>query len=139
MKGRENRGDGRRIPRVEKEIREAVGTYLITGFRGEIDGIVSITRVIASKDLRNAKVLFSLMGSKTLTAADKKAAARELMDHVHEIQHEVNRRLQMKHCPRLTFLYDEGYEHALKVENILRDLSEERKRKEKESGGESES
>ena len=130
MSGRENRGDGRRIPRVEKEIREVVGTYLITGFRGEIEGMITITRVIASKDLRNAKVLYTFVGE----GGDKKATTKELMAHVHEFQHEVNRRLQMKHCPRLTFIYDEGYEHAMKVENILRDLSRQR-----ESKGESSS
>lgn len=130
------KGDGRRIHRVEKEIREVIGAYLLRGFRGELPGIVSVSRVIVSKDLRNAKVLITLMVQAAVTSpqpADDETAERqirqaheravdELQAHAPEIQGEINRRLQMKHCPKLTFHYDDGFEHALKVETILRDL-----------------
>jgi ribosome-binding factor A len=132
MSRQENRGDARRTSRVEREMREVIGTYLIGGFRGELPGIVSITRVIVSKDLRNAKVLVTTMGDavegreQPTSKVIQKATVQELQAHAHEVQHEVNRRLRMKHCPRLTFIYDEGFDHALKVDNILRDLQRER-------------
>lgn len=130
------KGDGRRLHRVEKEIREVIGAYLLRGFRGELPGIVSVSRVIVSKDLRNAKVLITLMVQAAVTSPqpvdDEKVerelklaherAVHELQAHAPEIQAEVNRRLQMKHCPRLSFHYDDGFEHALRVESILRDL-----------------
>lgn len=125
-------GGSRRIPRVEKEIREVVGSYLIRGFRGELPGLVSVSRVIVSKDLRTAKVLVTLLdaaaGPVESDAAEKALAARqrktvdELQAHAHEIQSEINRHLQMKYCPKVTFFYDHGLEHALHVENVLRNL-----------------
>lgn len=117
-----NKSDHRRISRVEREIREVVATYMIGGFKGQIDGFVSISRVIASRDLRHAKVLFTLMGE----TADRKAAERELQDYAHDFQREINRSLRMKYCPKLSFHYDEGFENAVRVDRILTDLEKER-------------
>jgi ribosome-binding factor A len=115
----ENRGASHRIARVEKEVREVVGIYLISGFRGELPGIVSVTRVIVSHDLRTAKILVSLMADESL----RKAAVATLQSEAHEVQAEVNRKLRMKFVPRITFHYDDGFDNALKIENILRDIS----------------
>lgn len=120
------RGDGRRIPRVEREMREVIGSYLISRLQGELEGFVSVSRVIVSKDLRQAKVMITVMGE----GADPKVIIAQLKAHAPEIQSEVNRRLRMKYCPRITFLYDEGFENVLKVEKILQDLSQKRKKAE---------
>lgn len=130
--GAKGSSDGRRIQRVEKEIREVIGQFLIRGFRGELPGIVSASRVIVSRDLRTAKVLVTLMVPATVsnpTAEDEKAqqlvhkqTVETLQENAHEFQAELNRCLKMKHCPRITFFYDDGFEHALRIEGILRDL-----------------
>ena len=125
----QKRGGGYRLPRVEREIREVVASYLISGFRGELPGLVSVSRVVASKDLRHAKVLVVALGENF----DREALVKELQEHAHEVQQAVNQRLRMKFCPRLSFCYDTGYEHALKVETILRNLSLERDDREDET------
>jgi ribosome-binding factor A len=112
------RGDGRRIPRVEKEIREVIGLYLLQSMRGELSGLVSVSRVIASGDLRTAKVLVTVMGDDS----NKKEDLQILNDRAGEIQQQINRKLQMRHCPRLSFHYDDGFDNALKVEGILRQI-----------------
>lgn len=138
-RGNDNRGESHRIQRVEREIREVIGSYLITGFKGELPGIVSVSRVIVSRDLRNAKVLITVMGYGA-NDGDPKAlkkiqdeALSELKAHAPAVQSEVNRRLRMKYCPKLTFLYDEGFDNVMKVEKILRDLGEQRVRIEEAS------
>lgn len=125
-RGSENRGDGRRIPRVEREMREVIASYLISGFQSELGGFVSVSRVLVSKDLRHAKVFVTVMGENI----SHKAVVEELQSHAPEIQSEVNRRLRMKYCPRVTILYDEGFENVLKVERILRDLEIQRQESE---------
>ncbi len=124
----QKRGGGFRLLRVEREIRDIVAGYLINGCRGELPGIISVSRVVASKDLRNAKVLITALDPNV----DRKALLEELQEHAHEVQQVVNQRLRMKYCPRLSFHYDTGMEHALKVESILRDLSLERAAREVE-------
>ena len=50
-----------RTTRVEGEMREVIATYLLLTLRRDLPGMVTVTRVIVSKDLRNAKVLFTVM------------------------------------------------------------------------------
>jgi ribosome-binding factor A len=131
----ENRGGGRshRLSRVEREIREVIGIYLISGFRGELPGIVTVSRVTVSGDIRSAKVLVTLMpppGVENPTEetmkefnAQKKLAIAELQAHAHEFQNELNRKLRLRYVPRISFSYDEGFEQAMKVENVLRQIS----------------
>ena len=115
-------------------VREVVGQYLLRGFRGSLPGLVTVSRVIASPDLKNAKILVTVMPKKkpdALVNAEieeslKKATLSELKARVHELQSEVNRQLKMKHCPKLSFYYDEGVEHAIKVESILKKIKKPR-------------
>lgn len=153
-----------RVQRVEREIREVVGSYLISGFKGGLPGLVSLTRVICTKDFRNAKILVTMLSfsntdatsavdstdnstgssignsnGKAVTGSVGKPSARErmvererekaievLQAHAFEVQGEINRCLRMKHCPKVTFVYDSSYENVMKVEKILRDISHEK-------------
>jgi ribosome-binding factor A len=132
-RGNENRGGGsHRLARVEREIREVIGLYLISGFRGELPGIVTVSRVQMSGDLRQGRVLITLMphpgaegpadGSIEF-AKLKKAAISELQAHAHEIQSELNRKLRLRFVPKISFSYDEGFDRAMRVENVLRGLN----------------
>ncbi len=110
---------GRRVLRVEKEIREVVAAYIISGFSAELQGLVSVSRVIASKDLRTAKVLVSIMG----TPLEQKESMAFLQKNARHFQSEINRQLRMKYCPRVSFLLDDSLEHVMKVEKILHEIS----------------
>jgi ribosome-binding factor A len=112
--------DDRRIKRVEREIREVIARYLISGFRGELRGIVSVSRVGMAKDLRSGRVFVSVMGD----PGDAEASLASLKEFGRDIQAEVDRTLKMKFCPKLAYYLDESMEHVLKVERILRDISE---------------
>jgi ribosome-binding factor A len=118
-KSNDSSGEGnRRLLRVEKQIREVVGTYLISGFHGELQGLVSVSRVSASRDLRQARVYISVMGEES----EREASINLLRDNAYDVQSEINRKLQMKFCPKLSFFLDEGFHKMLKVEKILHDL-----------------
>jgi ribosome-binding factor A len=119
---------------VEKEIREVIATYLLSGFRGETHGFVSVSRVQASRDLHHAKVFITVMGSEE----DRKLTLAELNAHAYEIQGEVNRHLRLKFVPRLQFEYDAGMENSMRVDKILRDLARERDEKSKAGEGSAE-
>jgi ribosome-binding factor A len=68
-----------------------------------VDGLVSVTRVETTPDLREAKVYLSVMGGKRTPATvleGIKSAGRH-------IQQEVGDNLAMRFSPRLSFLLDE--------------------------------
>lgn len=127
-------GASHRTARVEKEILQVVGAYLVNGFRGELPGLVSVTRVIVSKDLRTAKILITVMGGADDKAV-RKGTITELQAHAHEVQGVVNQKLHLKFVPRITFIYDEGFDNALRIDGILRNLEQERLAKEAAQAG----
>ncbi len=122
-----------RLERVEKEIRDVVGTYLISGFRGHLPGLVSLTRVRLSADLKIANFNFTVLitqdEGETPEAHEKrlvlarKESEKELNAHASDFQQQIAHKLKMRFTPRVHFYYDEGFESALKVEQILRDMS----------------
>ncbi len=118
--------DNRRVFRVEREIREVIGSYLLGGFRGQLSGLVSVSRVIVTKDLRSAKVFISVLGEDD----ERKQSLAELQAFAHEVQFEVNRRLRMKFCPKLRFMADDSLDQQLRVEQILHNIALERKKRE---------
>lgn len=132
--GKKGGGESHRTARVEKEIRDVVGRYVVTQIRqSELPGLVSVTRVSVSADLKIANINFTMIMSRNededasafekREALGRKDAVKELNAHAREIQGELARTLQMRFTPRVTFFYDEGFESALKVEKILRDMS----------------
>ena len=127
-KGNGKGGDQRRILRVEKEMREIIGAYLIHGFRGKLHGLVSVPRVSVSRDLKYAKVYVSIMG----TEDEQQLSLESLEAAAHDVQAEVNRQMRVRFVPRVSFHLDSSLEKTLKVERILHDLAVERARREKQ-------
>lgn len=109
-----------RLEKVQKELQMIVGQYLINGFRGELFGLVSVTRVVVSGDLRSAKVYLSHLGSDI----DAKLSLDSIRAERAEIQREVSKKLPMKFCPKLEFYWDEAFYLALQVDNSLRNLKD---------------
>lgn len=108
----------RRLERVQKELRSIIGLYLLRGLKEELPCMVSVTRVVASGDLRSAKVFLSHLGAEEEAAQ----ALQTLKAARGEIQKEVARELPMKFCPRLEFLWDKALYIALDVDSKLRGL-----------------
>lgn len=112
----------RRVLRVEKELREIIAFKLLSGFHGDIEALVSVTRVIASKDLRTAKILVSVQG----TEKEQEQAVEELNRCSYEFQQEVAHKLPMRYCPKIKFFLDQSFDKMLKVESILHELQTQR-------------
>ncbi len=111
-----------RKERVEHLLKEEIALMLM---RGEIKdpriGFVTITRVRMSKDLKKARVFFSMMGSQDEIALSKQGlnSARAF------IKRELARRLALKHIPAVSFEYDDTLDYADHIERVLRRIKEE--------------
>ena len=116
-----------RLQRVEGQIRDVIAGYIIKNMRRQLPGIISVTRVIVASDIRAAKVMVTAMDPTGESGLDpiayQKDAVEKLNLEAYAIQEEIDHTLRMKFCPKLTFVFDEGFEHAMKVENILRKIS----------------
>jgi ribosome-binding factor A len=117
-----NTGDGRRVQRMERELQETIATYLVSGFKSPLPGLVTVARVQMPADLRTAKVYISILGSDD----DRQNVFASLKERSFEIQNFLGRALRSRYCPKLTFFLDDTTENVLRVERILYDLEQER-------------
>ncbi len=115
---KENQSGGRRIGRVETELKQLIATYLPLGLHIPPDRIVTITRVMVSKDLRNAKVYVSVIGPLEV----QNSIVEEIQQKAYEFQSYISKRVVMKYCPRLKFLPDQSTNEILKIEKKIQEL-----------------
>jgi len=81
------------------------------------DIILSITRVGVSKDLKYAKVFFSVLPLKF--RGDAKTFLEKM---ARRWQRDLGEKITLKYIPHLRFFYDEGQQNALTVEEILQKI-----------------
>jgi ribosome-binding factor A len=129
----DGKSDSRRISRVEQEIQSIVSLYIIQNLQSELPGLITIGRVQVPADLRTANVYVSMLNIRTeedesngkKNPADKQLdkTIRILQHWAKDMQDAINKKLQMKYLPKLTFFADESTERILKIEKILSSMS----------------
>lgn len=110
---------GRRRYRVSERIREILGRALLdlTDPRFEL---VTITRVIVNRDLREAKVYWNVYGD-SRRVDDTTAAFITAGGLLRRI---VGEKLQIKFVPQLKFFYDDTLDTVAEVEKLLARVEE---------------
>ncbi|HVT78297.1 MAG TPA: 30S ribosome-binding factor RbfA [Acidimicrobiales bacterium] len=114
------------MERVAGEVRAVLGETLA---RDEIKdprvrgaGLITVTHVRISGDLRHAKALFTVHG---MDEAGMERV-RQGLDHASGyFRQAIARRLRMKVAPAVSFEVDRVFEQAARVEKILRDIGPE--------------
>lgn len=108
-----------RLLRVGENVRHAIASVLS---RGDVQdpvieaASISVTEVRLSPDLRHGKVYVMPLGGDV----DGKVV-KALNAHAAFIRGEISPRLAMKYMPKLTFLADDSFDEAGKMEKLLKD------------------
>ena len=113
-----------RTERVAGEVRAVVGEIIarqeIKDPRVRGAGLITVTHVRMSGDLRHAHVLFTVHSA----GEAELDRVREGLDHASSyFRHAISRRLRMKVTPQLTFEIDRVFEQASRVEELLREVA----------------
>ena len=111
----------KRSDRVGDLIRQEVASMIL---HGEIKdyriGLVSITQVMMSPDLKDAKVYFSQMGSD-----QEKAKSREGLNSASGyVRRALAKRLSLKHIPTVRFFFDDTLDYADHIDRVLIGIKE---------------
>ena len=108
-----------RMTRVNELLRREIGDmlYKIVHESDADLSAITITHVVTSTNLRNARVLVSIRGSDEV----RQRLLRLLKRHRAEFQREISRHLQLKYTPCLSFDLDSSLEEG---DHMLRLLSE---------------
>jgi ribosome-binding factor A len=109
-----------RITRVNELLRREIGQALYAVLHeASLDlSALTVTHVITSRNLRNARVLVSIRDH----LAERDSMLRLLRRHRVEIQDRINRNLSLKYTPRLTFELDTSIEQGDRVLDLLSEM-----------------
>lgn len=112
-----------RLTRVNELLRREIGEVLLRVFadRSIDSSAVTVTRVIASSNLRSARVWVSILGSEE----DRIRLFNLIRRHRVSIQKRVSRDVVLKYTPRLHFELDRSLETGDAVLKILSELDTE--------------
>jgi|SRR5439155_15616665 len=115
--------ENRRADRVAEAIREEVATFLAEDVKDpRVVGLVTVTGVDVTRDLRQAKVFVSVMGSDT-----ERAATFQGLDSVAgHLRSRVGRALRLRLAPEIVFRADESIARAARIETLLAQIKDER-------------
>lgn len=109
-----------RPERVAEVIRQTVAEFLTSNVRDPRIGFVTVTAVEVSADLAHARVRVSVMGSD----AEKAKSLEGLESAARFLRAQLARELHLRVTPELRFELDRGLEHALRIDQVLKQLKE---------------
>src|SRR5260370_22028772 len=108
---------GYRHQRVGEEIKHEVAIMVAGELKDpRIEGLVTITEVRVTPDLKHARVFVSVMGSE----AEQKSTIRGLFAAVGYIRFELTERIQLRRAPEIHFILDHSEEYSQRIEELLR-------------------
>jgi ribosome-binding factor A len=111
--------DSRRPDRVAEAIREAVAMFLAEGVKDpRVTGLVTVTGVDVTRDLRHAKVHVSILGSD----AERKETMEGLQSVAGHLRAKLGRTLRLRVTPELDFRYDASIAHAARIDSLLEQI-----------------
>ena len=108
---------GHRHERVAEEIRHEVAAMLAGELKDpRIAGLVTVTEVRLTPDLKHACIFVSVMGSE----AEQASTLAGLAAACGYVRREVGRRLQLRRSPEIHFVLDRSEEYGRHIEDLLR-------------------
>ena len=118
----------KRADRVADLIKAEIADLLLKEVKDPRIGLVTITDVKVSDDLRTARIYFVEMGKDALSPEVKAGLAKA----VGFLRRELGRRLQLRHVPELLFTYDPSFAYGSRIETLLKEIHQEEEKEEKD-------
>ena len=105
-----------RMGRINEEIQKELSQLIRTVKDPRVQGLISITRVDTTADLKYAKVYVSVLDN---TDADQ--VVKGLKSAAGYLRRELGHALSLRATPELTFIRDDSIDHGAHILSILRD------------------
>src|SRR5258708_5477902 len=104
-----------RVEKVNSLVQRLLGEILLPYFKSS-EGVTTISKVEASKDLRWAKIWITIVGG------NDQAILGMLKNNLYDIQGELNRMMQVKIVPRISFHLDTTARYAEHINKIFKEI-----------------
>ena len=109
-----------RTRRIGQVLRKELAPIISRELEASVVGLISITAVSVSKDLRHARVFVTALASK-LSSAE---LTKELNAVSGSLRWELGQQAGLRRTPELVFEYDESIERGAEMSKLLNGLSD---------------
>jgi ribosome-binding factor A len=123
-----------RPERVAQMVQELLGELFARGMRDPRIGLVTITGVKMSPDLREARVYWTVHGD----PEQRKHTAKGLEKARGFLRREIGTQLKLRMTPDLHFTYDEAIDRGERIEQLIRQVHDEERTRQPEPPAERE-
>ena len=107
-----------RLGRIDEEYRKDLSQIISYELKNpNITGLISVTKVKVTNDLKYAKVYVSILNSKNI-----KATLAGLKQSAGYIRTELAKRVNLRNTPELIFELDDSMEYGAKIDSILKEI-----------------
>ena len=107
-----------RLGRIDEEYKKEISQIISYKLKNpNVTGLISVTKVKVTNDLKYAKVYVSILNSKNL---------KETMDGLKKssgfIRSELARKINLRNTPEILFELDDSLEYGAKIDSILKEI-----------------
>ncbi|NLZ52591.1 MAG: 30S ribosome-binding factor RbfA [Thermoanaerobacteraceae bacterium] len=108
-----------RNERIAEEIKKVASQIINNELKDpRIDGLISVTKVAVTRDLRHATIFISFFGDKA-----KKDTTFEVIQNAKGfIRYELANKLRIKYIPEISIKLDESIEYGIHINKLLEEL-----------------
>ncbi|VAX36312.1 hypothetical protein MNBD_UNCLBAC01-5 [hydrothermal vent metagenome] len=110
-----------RIDRINQQIKQELGNILLRDLSDPRLILVTITAVKTTRDLRHARVFFSVLGD----TAQIESVENGLRSASGRIRRLISKRLTFRNVPDFSFFYDKSIEEGSRIDQTLSDIHDE--------------
>lgn len=110
-----------RSHRLTQELKHEISLIIAQEVRDPRIGLLTVTEVEVSPDLRYARIYVSVLGS----PEEKKQTLDALASAGSFIRRQVGARIKLRHTPELTFAYDESIEQGDRMMQLIEEIKKE--------------
>jgi ribosome-binding factor A len=108
-----------RINRIDEELKKELSNIINYEVKNsKVTGMISVTRVNITPDLKYAKVYVSILNAK-----NNKETLEGLKQASGFIKTQIAKRINLRITPELVFVLDDSIEYGAKIDSILKDIN----------------
>ena len=108
-----------RLGRIDEEYRKEISNIISYKLKNpNVTGLISVTKVKVTNDLKYAKVYVSILNSKNIK--DTLAGLKKSSGF---IRSELARKVNLRNTPELIFELDDSIEYGAKIDSILKEAN----------------
>ena len=113
-----------RMNKIDEELKKEISTIISTELKNpHLTGLISVTKVKTTPDLRFAKVYVSMINEKS-----KKENLAILKQSSGYIRSGIAKRVNLRTTPELIFEFDESMEYGSRIDEILKNITKDLKK-----------